>query len=103
MEVDDDIEVTVQVLTDAEILEDFQGDTVVVGEDNEEEGTAKDEAPVKSSNEEVRHAIETLHTYSLVTENWELGAMATKIFSVVQSELTRFSKQMTIKSFFKKD
>ena len=41
MEVDDDIEVRVQALTDAEILEEIQGGTVVVKEDDEEEGTLK--------------------------------------------------------------
>jgi len=81
MEVDDDVEVTVQALTHTEILEEIQGDTVVLEED-EEIGTAKDEVPVKSSNEEVLQASEKLLTYSIFTENWEIGAMATKIFSV---------------------
>ena len=92
MEVDDDVEVTVQTLTDAEILEEIQGDTVVVEEDDDDEGTDEDDVPVKSSNEEVRQAIQTLLTYLLFTENWEIGAMGMNIFSVVQSELTRFSK-----------
>ena len=100
MEADDDVEVTVQVLTDAEILEEIQGDAVVVEEDDEEEGTDEDEVPVKYSNEEVRQAVQTLLTYSLFTENWEIGVMATKIFSVIQSEFTCFSKQMTIRNFF---
>ena len=39
MEIGDDVAVTVQALTDAEILQEFQGDTVVVEEDDEE-GTA---------------------------------------------------------------
>ena len=91
MKVDDDVEVTVQALTDAEILEEIQGDTVVVEEDDDE-GTDEDDVPVKSSNEEVRQAIQTLLTYLLFTENWEIGAMGMNIFSVVQSELTRFSK-----------
>ena len=81
MEVDDDIEVTVQALTDAEILEEIQGDTVVVEEDGEE-GTAEDEVAVKSSNEEVRQPNEILLSYSIFAENWEIGAMAMKIFSV---------------------
>ena len=91
MEADDDVEVTVQALTDAEILEEIQGDAVVVEEDDDE-GTDEDEVPVKYSNEEVRQAIQTLLTYLLFTENWEIGAMGMNIFSVVQSELTRFSK-----------
>ena len=69
---------------------------MVVEEDDEEVGTAEDEIPVKSSNEEVRQAMETVPTYLQLTENWEIEAMATKISSVVQSELTRFSKQMNI-------
>ena len=73
-----------------------------VEEDDEEEGTAEDEVPVKPSNEEVRQAIETLLTYSLFTESGEVGAMATKVSSVVESELTRFLKQVTITDFFKK-
>ena len=73
-----------------------------VEEGDGEEGTSEDEVPVKPSNEEVRQAIETLHTYSLFTQNGEVGVMATKISSVVESELTRFSKQMTITDFFKK-
>ena len=32
-----------------------------------------------SSNEEMQQATETLLTYSLFTENWEIGAMGTKI------------------------
>ena len=102
LSVDDDVVVTAQALTDAEILEEIRGDTVEVEEDDEEEGTAEDEVPVKPLNEEVRQAIETLLTYSLFTESGEVGAMATKISSVVESELTRFLKQMTITDFFKK-
>ena len=63
--------------------------------------TAEDEVPVKPSYEEVRQAIETLLTYSLFTENGEVGAMAKKISSVFETELTRVSKQMTITDFFK--
>ena len=55
MEGDDDVTVKVQALTDAEILEEIQGDTVVMEED-EEDGTAEDEVHVKSSNEQVWQA-----------------------------------------------
>ena len=41
VEVDDDIEVTVQVLTDAEILGETQGDTVVVEEDDKKNALLK--------------------------------------------------------------
>ena len=71
---------------------------MVVEEDDEEVGTAEDEASMKSSNEEVQQGIETLLIYSFFTKNWEIGAMATKISSVVQSELIRFSTQMTKKN-----
>ena len=98
--VDDDVAVTAQALTDAEILEEIQGDKVEVEDD--EEGTAEDEVPVKPSNEEVRQAIEKLLIYSLFTKNGEVGAMAMKISPVFETELTRFSKQMTITDFFKK-
>ena len=56
MEGNDDVTVTVQALTDAEILGEIQGETVVMEEEDEEEGTAEDEVHVKSSNEEVRQA-----------------------------------------------
>ena len=82
--------VTAQALTDAEILEEIQGDKVEVEDD--EEGTAEDKFPVKPSNEKVRQAIETLLTYSLFTENGEVGAMATKISSVFETELASQSK-----------
>ena len=101
MEIGDDVSVTVQVLTDAEIFEDIQGDTVEVEEDDEE-GTAEGKVAVKTYNEEVRQAIDTLLTYLLFIENREIGAVATKISSVVESELAHFSKQMTITDFFKK-
>ena len=64
---------------------------MVVEEDYEEEGTAdEDEVHVKLSNQDVRHTLETLLRYSLFTENGEIGSMATKVFSVVESELTCF-------------
>ena len=83
MEVDDDIGITVQAITDAEILEEIQSDTVLAEED-EEVGSAEDEVPVKFSNEEVRQTIETLLTNSLFTEHGEVGAMATTISSFAQ-------------------
>ena len=76
---DDDIEVTVQVLTRCRNTWRDPRWYSVVEEDNENECTAKDEVLVKSSNEEMQQATETLLTYSLFTENWEIGAMGTKI------------------------
>ena len=102
LSVDDDVAVTAQALTIAEILEEIRGDTVEVEDDDEEEGTAEDKVPVKPSNEEVQQAIEMLLTYSIFTESGEVGAIATKISSVVESELTRFLKQMTTTDLFKK-
>ena len=52
---------------------------VVVEEDDEEVGTAEDDIPVKSSNEEVWQDIEMLLTYSLFTENWEIVAITMNI------------------------
>ena len=57
---------------------------------------------MKPSNEEMQQAIEVLLTYSLFPENGEVGATATKISSVDESEFNRFSKQITIQNFFKK-
>ena len=102
MDVDGDVSVTVLGLTDAKTLEEIQGHAMVVEEDDEGVGTAEDKVPVKSSNKEVRQAMEAVPTYLLLTENWEIEAIATKISSAVQSELTRFSKQMTIKNFSRK-
>lgn len=65
---------------------------VEVEEDDEEEGTAEDEVPVKLLNEEVRQVIKTLLTYSLFTESGEVGAMATKVSSFVESELSFLKK-----------
>ena len=103
LSVDDDIVVTAQAPTDAEILEEIRGSKIEEEEeDDDDESTAEDVAPIRPSNEEVRHAIETLLTYSMFTESGEVGAMATKVSSVVESELTRCLKQVTITDFFKK-
>ena len=75
---------------------------MVEEEHSEEKGTAENVVPVKPSNEEMQQTIEVLLTYSLFTENGEEGATATKISSVDESEFNRFSKQITIKNFFKK-
>ena len=45
MEIGDGVVVTVQALTDAEVLEEIRGNTVVVEEDDEK-GTAEDEVPL---------------------------------------------------------
>ena len=98
MEVDDDIEVTVQALTDAEILEEIQGDAVVVEEDDEEESSAEDEVPVKSSNEQVRQAIETLLTYSIFTENFKKMKV---IREAMQNNGDKYNSGERIKKFLK--
>jgi len=46
--------------------------------------------------------METLLALSLFTENGEVGALATKIPSIVETELTSFSMQVTITDIFKK-
>ena len=54
----------------------------------------------KPTPEETRNAIETLVNFSMFTESGEIGDIAVK--ALVEKELYRSMKQMSISDFFKK-